>query len=76
MVLLLLGFGAGLATGLARFPDPRLLVCALLPVGWLLRHQATPSLICAALFLGQLSAFGAWQGEPRRCAARSRPMRG
>ncbi len=86
VLLLLLAFGAGLATGLARFPDPRVLIPALLVVAALVRHvaaalaphvaaavarhRAVLGLFTGAFLLGQLSALVAWQGESVRCTVK------
>ncbi|MEO6068458.1 MAG: DNA internalization-related competence protein ComEC/Rec2 [Gemmatimonadales bacterium] len=70
VVYLLFGFGAGLATGLARFPDPRMLIPALAVAAGLGRHRSMLGLCLGAAIVGQLSAALAWQGESARCAAR------
>ena len=69
LILLLVTFGAGLATGLARFPDPRLLVSAL-AVGLLALHRRPiAGLTLGAALVGALSGAVAWGAEPRSCAA-------
>ena len=70
VVHLLFGFGAGLATGLARFPDPRMLIPALAVAAALARRRPALGLCLGAAIVGQLSAVLAWQGESTRCAAR------
>jgi competence protein ComEC len=74
VLLLVLAFGAGLATGLARFTDPRLsisvLAVAAAVVAALARHRDTWGLITGAALAGQLSALAAWQGESARCTVR------
>ena len=69
VLLLLLAFGAGLATGLARFPDPRVLIPALVVAAALARQREVWGLLLGAALLGQLSAFIAWQGESTRCTS-------
>jgi competence protein ComEC len=69
IVILLLAYGAGLATGLSRFPDPRLVIPALLVVGVLVRGRELLSLCVAGALVGQLAAMVAWKGEAGRCAA-------
>ena len=73
VVHLLFGFGAGLATGLARFPDPRVAIPALLVAAALVRQRAVPALLAGAALLGQGSAIIAWQGESARCTVQLRP---
>ena len=68
MLVLLLAFGAGLATGLARFPDPRALIPALVIAAALARHRPVLGLISTTALVGQLSALVAWQGESSQCA--------
>lgn len=72
ITLLLLAFGAGLATGLARFPDPRLLIFVLVITSAAARRHPTVGLLAGAALVGQLSALVAWAGEATRCAARHR----
>lgn len=70
-VVLALGYGAGLATGLLHFGDPvsALLLLAVLSAG---SHPRSPTvaLFLAAMAAGRVAAWGAWQAEPGRCAAR------
>jgi competence protein ComEC len=68
-VILLLGYGAGLATGLARFPAPALGVLAPALAAWLLARREAWTLALAAAALGQAAAWSAWRAEPARCAA-------
>ncbi|MGH7590339.1 MAG: ComEC/Rec2 family competence protein, partial [Gemmatimonadales bacterium] len=69
-VVLALGYGAGLATGLLRWGDP---ASALLLLGVLaaLARSGHPTLTLALLAMGagRIAAWGAWQVEPGRCAA-------
>ena len=67
--LLVLCFGAGLATGLARFPDPSLVIPALLVLAVALRGREILSLLVAGAFVGQLAAVAAWHGEGGSCAS-------
>ena len=69
VVLLVLALGAGLATGLARFWDPRLMISALVVVATLVRRRPTLALMAGAALVGQCLAVVAWLGEPGRCAA-------
>jgi competence protein ComEC len=69
ILVLLFAFGAGLATGLARFPDHRLSIPALVAVALMVRARELSSLIVAGALVGQLSALLAWHGECGRCAA-------
>ena len=69
LILLLVTFGAGLATGLARFPDPRLLIPALVVVAALGRHRQLVGLCSGAALVGALSGAVAWRAEERSCAA-------
>jgi competence protein ComEC len=68
IVLLLLAYGAGLATGLARFPDTRLAIPVLLAVVVITRRQELLSLLAAGALVGQLGALVAWRGEVGRCS--------
>ncbi|MGB7211546.1 MAG: DNA internalization-related competence protein ComEC/Rec2 [Gemmatimonadales bacterium] len=69
-VVLALGYGAGLATGLLRSGDP---LSALLLLGALaaLTRTTRPmvGLALLAAGAGRVAAWGAWQVEPGRCAA-------
>jgi competence protein ComEC len=69
IVLLLLAYGAGLATGLARFPDTRLSIPALIAIALVVRGRDLASLAVVGALVGQVSALLAWQGERDRCAA-------
>lgn len=73
-MLLALGYGAGLATGLLRFGDPvsAILLLAVLASVTRIRSPAS-SLVLLAMGAGRIAAWGAWQVEPRRCAAALRP---
>ncbi|HTK55335.1 MAG TPA: ComEC/Rec2 family competence protein, partial [Gemmatimonadales bacterium] len=62
-------FGAGLATGLARFPDPRLLIPVLAVAAALGRHRQVVGLAFGAALVGALSGAVAWGAEERSCAA-------
>lgn len=72
-ILLLLTFGAGLATGLVRFlaPLPVIVVLAAAAVAtW--RHPSGVFLLAAAL--GRCLALAAWAAEAEACAARLPPQ--
>ena len=69
VVVLVLAFGAGLATGLARFLDPWPLIFALVGLGWLLRSRPLAPLLLGAIAIGRFSAGLAWEGEARTCRA-------
>ncbi len=73
-VLLLLAFGAGLATGLARFGEPALLLAGWLAIavlsGWQRRDHALWGLAAAAGFVAALAALSR---ESSTCAARLLP---
>ena len=69
LILLLVTFGAGLATGLARFPDPRFVVPALAAMLLLLRGRPVAGLAAGAALIGALSGAGAWSAERQSCAA-------
>ncbi|HET7041288.1 MAG TPA: ComEC/Rec2 family competence protein [Gemmatimonadales bacterium] len=73
VVWLVLALGAGLATGLARFSDPRLSIPVLLAATLLARRRDTLGLCLGAVLVGQLLAAVAWVGEGGRCTARLRP---
>lgn len=69
LILLLVTFGAGLATGLARFPDPRLVIPALAVAAFLLHRRPVAGLLSGSCLLGALSGGVAWRGEQGSCAA-------
>ena len=69
VVLLVLALGAGLATGLARFWDPRLVIPALLVAAFMARRRSTLGLLAGAALVGRCLAVIAWRGESLRCAA-------
>jgi competence protein ComEC len=69
VVLLLLAFGAGLATGLARFWGPWIIIPVLAAGGWATRTRPLAPLLLGALALGRLSAVFAWEGEGGSCRA-------
>ncbi|HVX88083.1 MAG TPA: ComEC/Rec2 family competence protein, partial [Gemmatimonadales bacterium] len=69
LILLLVAYGAGLATGLARFPDPRLVVPALLTAAVLLHGRPLPGLLAGGAFLGAVAGRIAWWAERDGCAA-------
>ncbi len=66
--LLLAGYGAGLVTGLARFPDPALVALALLAAGLLLRDEWYRAAILAAAF-GVVAGAVALRRAAVECAA-------
>ncbi|HXE57257.1 MAG TPA: hypothetical protein VNK43_04595, partial [Gemmatimonadales bacterium] len=73
VVLFVLAYGAGLATGLARFPAP--LVAAALLTGFLAafppaRRHGMPLLLVGALAGGLLSAVLARRADREACPAR------
>lgn len=70
VVLLVLALGAGLATGLSRFPDPRLSIPVLAVTALLARRRPLGGLLSGAALVGQLLALVSWRSEPERCAAR------
>jgi competence protein ComEC len=69
VVVLVLAFGAGLATGLARFLGPWPVIFALVGVGWVVRSRPLAPVIVGALAIGRLSALVAWEGEGITCRA-------
>jgi competence protein ComEC len=69
IVLLVLCFEAGLATGLARFPAPTLVIVVLAAAGWLLHRRALAWLPAAAA-IGFLHGAVARAGAREWCAAR------
>lgn len=69
-MLLALGYGAGLATGLLHFGDPASALLLLAVLAAATRTSAPAwSLMLLAMGAGRVAAWGAWQLEPRRCAA-------
>jgi|CXWL01.1.fsa_nt_gi competence protein ComEC len=68
-ILLLLAYGAGLATGLARFSDPRLVVVVLLVATIILRRGQGALLAIAALG-GVLAAAAELDARTAQCTAR------
>ncbi len=68
-LLLLFAFGAGLATGLARFSDPRLVVVVLVAAAWVLR-RGQAAVVALSLLGGVLAAEGELAARPGRCTAR------
>ncbi|MBK8004194.1 MAG: DNA internalization-related competence protein ComEC/Rec2 [Gemmatimonadetes bacterium] len=74
-LLLLLAFGAGLATGLVRFLGPGAVGAALLLVG--AAGWRRPLLLFVAAFaLGRVLAVAAWSETARSCAAALHPGEG
>ena len=73
VVQLLFAFGAGLATGLSRFPDPRAVIPALVVLAALARDRQAVLLFAGAALIGQCSAYLAWEGEQGRCVTRLPP---
>ena len=69
VVWLVVALGAGLATGLARFPDPRAVIPALVVLAVCARRRPVAGLLVGAALVGQLLALVAWQGERGSCAA-------
>lgn len=68
-LLLLLAYGAGLATGLVRFSDPRLVIAVLAIAIYLLR-RGTAALVALAALGGMLAAVAELDARPMRCTAR------
>ena len=69
LILLLVTFGAGLATGLARFPDPWLVIPALAVMLVVAHRHPVGGLATGAALAGALSGMVAWQAARRSCAA-------
>ena len=67
VVLLVIAFGAGLATGLSRFLDPWPVIFALVGLGWFVRNRPLAPLLLGALAIGRFSAVIAWEGEASTC---------
>ena len=74
-LLLLLTFGAGLATGLVRFLGPGVVFTALLVLG-LVGWRRPVLLFLAAFGLGRLLAAASWSETARSCAASLRAGEG
>ena len=68
-LLLLLAYGAGLATGLVRFSDPRLVITVLVIAIYILRRGAG-ALVALAVLGGTLAAMAELDARPMRCTAR------
>jgi competence protein ComEC len=71
-ILFTLVYGAGLATGLARFSEPgdTILSAAVCATAFILRRRPLVALLAAAALFGRLSGAIAWWREGDRCAAR------
>ncbi|HEU5171483.1 MAG TPA: ComEC/Rec2 family competence protein, partial [Gemmatimonadales bacterium] len=63
-------FGAGLATGLARFGAPIGVAAIMGVLAWALRRRPLPALLLAAAALGALHAEVAWRRERSACTSR------
>lgn len=72
VVWMVLGYGAGLATGLARFPAPALVILVTAVGAVMLRRREIVGLCLGAALVGQGAALVAWRGEVSACAARLR----
>ena len=69
LILLLAAYGAGLATGLARFPDPRLSLSALVLATLVAWRNPLHGFLAGGALLGALAGAAAWELERGRCAA-------